>query len=146
MSELLQAQLLQPINITPVSPQFAESDLLILEGAGPADPSFNEFNPLFTRNRFALLASGVARGNNTFGDEVIQSGVVGGMSYSVGQFHYETDGFRENNDLKQDIYNVFGQVELSYKTSVQAEFRYTDTKEGDLVLRFDAGRFLPTSP
>ena len=38
VSELLQSQLLQPINITPVQPQLAESNLLILEGAGPASP------------------------------------------------------------------------------------------------------------
>ncbi|MGH8646634.1 MAG: FecR domain-containing protein [Gammaproteobacteria bacterium] len=54
VSELLQSQLLQPINITPVQPNLAESNLLLLEGSGPSSPSFNEFNPLFTRNRLAL--------------------------------------------------------------------------------------------
>ncbi|HYY15893.1 MAG TPA: tetratricopeptide repeat protein, partial [Gammaproteobacteria bacterium] len=47
VSELLQSQLLQPINITPVQPQLAESRLFILQGAGPAQLSLNEFNPLF---------------------------------------------------------------------------------------------------
>jgi len=41
VSELLRSQLLQPINITPVQPQLAESNLKILEGAGPSAPSFN---------------------------------------------------------------------------------------------------------
>ena len=77
VSELLQSQLLQPINITPVQPRLAESNLLILSGAGPADLSFNEFNPLFNRNRFALQASGVAGSNSTLGDELVQSGVWG---------------------------------------------------------------------
>jgi hypothetical protein len=54
VSELLQSQLLQPINITPVQPSLAESNLLILEGAGPSAPAFNEFTPLFTRNRLSL--------------------------------------------------------------------------------------------
>jgi tetratricopeptide (TPR) repeat protein len=143
VSELLQSQLLQPINITPVQPQLAEANLFILEGAGPADPSFNEFNPLFLRNRFALQASGVAGENDTVGNELTQSTVFGRLSYSLGQFHYETDGFRVNNDLNQDIYNVFGQVELSHKTSVQAEYRYTETEKGDLELRF-TGSFVPT--
>jgi tetratricopeptide (TPR) repeat protein len=58
-SELLQSQLLQPINITPIQPQLAESNLQILEGAGPSTPSFNEFNPLFQRNRMTLQADGV---------------------------------------------------------------------------------------
>jgi tetratricopeptide (TPR) repeat protein len=59
VSELLQSQLLQPINITPVQPQLAESDLFLLGGLGPAEPSLNEFNSLFLKNRFSLLASGL---------------------------------------------------------------------------------------
>ncbi len=137
VSELLQSQLLQPINITPVQPQLAESNLFILEGAGPADPAFNEFNPLFYRNRFALQASGVMGENDTLGDELVHSGLWGRFSYSFGQFHYESDGFRENNDLEQDIYNVFAQVSLRHKTTILAEFRYTEREEGDLPLRFD---------
>jgi tetratricopeptide (TPR) repeat protein len=144
VSELLQSQLLQPINIAPVQPQLAESNLFILSGAGPAEPSLNEFNPLFNRNRFALLASGVAGSNSTLGDELVHSGVWGRLSYSLGQFHFETDGFRENNDLTQNIYNVFAQASLSYKTSVQAEFRATDSKKGDLELRFDPSNFSTT--
>jgi tetratricopeptide (TPR) repeat protein len=88
VSELLQSQLLQPININPVQPQLAESNLLILEGAGPADPSFNEFNPLFARNRLALQASGVIGENDTLSDELSQSGLWKKFSNSLGQFHY----------------------------------------------------------
>ena len=69
-SELLQSQLLQPLNITPVQPSLGEQNLLILSGSGPSQPSFNEFNPVFQRDRFALQASGVAGSFNTFGDEV----------------------------------------------------------------------------
>ena len=142
VSELLQAQLLQPINITPVQPHLAESNLFILDGAGPADLSFNEFNPLFNRDRLALQLSGIAGGQNTFGDEIVFSGVQGKASFSVGQFHYETDGFRENNDQKQDIYNAFVQYSLSPKTSIQAEFRSRDFNSGDLQLLFDPTDFL----
>ncbi len=137
VSELLQSQLLQPLNITPVQPSLAEANLFILDGAGPSDPSFNEFNPLFLRNRLALQANGIAGNNNTLGGEIIQSTVWGRWSYSLGAFSYQTDGFRENNDLDQDIYNVFAQVSLSPKTSVQAEFRYLDRKNGQLDLLFD---------
>nr|MBL0732212.1 TonB-dependent receptor [Desulfobacterales bacterium] len=123
--------------ITPVPPQLAEAGLQILKGTGPADPSFNEFMPLFNRNRFALQASGVTGENNTLGDETILSGVWGKGSYSIGRFHYKTDGFRKNNDLKQEIYNAFIQARINHKTSVQAEFRNTKTENGDLGLRFD---------
>jgi hypothetical protein len=144
VSELLQSQLLQPLSITPVQPQLAESNLFVLEGSGPADPSFNEFNPLFVRNRFALQASGVAGNNDTLGDELAQSGIWNWFSYSLGQFYYESDGFRENNDFDKKIYNAFSQVSLSPTTSLQAEWRRSDTDNGDIRLRFDPDVFSPT--
>ncbi|MGE5239829.1 MAG: tetratricopeptide repeat protein [Chloroflexota bacterium] len=143
VSELLQSQLLQPINVNPVPPTLAEPNRLILFGAGPTDPSFLEFNPLFNRNRLALQMSGVAGSDSTFGDEAVVSGVYQKLSFSLGQFHYETNGFRENDDQRQDIYNAFVQVSLSPETSVQAEYRYRDTDTGDLELRFNPDDFLP---
>jgi tetratricopeptide (TPR) repeat protein len=141
VSELLQSQLLQPLNITPVQPQLAESDLFVLEGAGPAEPAFNEFNSLFARNRLALQASGVAGSNDTYGDEITHAGIWNKFSYNLGQFHYETSGFRENNDLRQDIYDVFLQVSLSSITTAQAEFRHTESDQGDRRLNFDPNNF-----
>jgi tetratricopeptide (TPR) repeat protein len=141
VSELLQSQLLQPINITPIQPQLTESSPFILEGSGPTALAFNEFNPLFTRNRLALQASGVVGENDTWGDDVVHSAVLGKWSYSLGQFHYETDGFRNNNDQDRDLYNAFAQVALSHKTSLQAEYRYQDVEKGDLSLRFDPENF-----
>lgn len=143
VSELLQSQLLQPINITPIRPEAAESQLFILEGTGPSDPSFNEFNPLFNRNRLALQTSGVIGGNSTRGDEVVASGVYNNFSMSAGQFHYETNGFRANNDLKTDIYDVFAQYSLTPNTSIQVEFRYKKQDNGDLSFNFFPDDFRP---
>jgi hypothetical protein len=136
VSELLQSQLLQPINITPVQPQLAESDLFLLGGLGPAEPSLNEFNSLFQRNQFSLLASGLVGSNDTYSDEVVHSGIWNNFSYSLGQFHYETDGFRTNNDLDTDIYSVFAQGRLSPYLSMQAEFRHREAEHGDLSSHF----------
>ena len=143
VSELLQSQLLQPININPVQPSLAQSKLFILEGSGPSASSFNEFNPLFYRNRLALQVSGVAGNNNTLGEEVVHSVVADRVSYSIGQFHFETEGFRPNNALDEDIYDLFVQGNISHKTSVQAEFRAADVEKGDLILNFDPGSFSP---
>ncbi len=144
VSELLQAQLLQPVGFNPVQPHLAEPGLSILQGAGPADAGFNEYNSLFNRNRISLLISGVTGSNSTFGDEIVVSGLHEKLSFSVGQFHYETNGFRKNNDQKQDIYNVFAQVALSAQTSAQAEFRSTTKSYGDLALRFYPDNFSAT--
>jgi tetratricopeptide (TPR) repeat protein len=132
VSELLQSQLLQPININPIQPQLAQSKLFAVTGTGPSDPSFNEFNPLFNRNRLALLLSGVAGEKDTFGDGLVQSGVWGGFSYSIGQYHYQTNGFRPNNAIDQDIYDVFTQLSLTPQTSAQMEYRRIDLDRGDL--------------
>jgi Tfp pilus assembly protein PilF len=144
-SELLQSQLLQPINLTPVPPQLAEENIFILEGAGPANTSYLEFNPLFTRNRLALQADGLYGSNSTWGNDVVQSGVYNNWSWSAGQFHYESDGYRDNNDQNQNIYDLFVQGALSYQTSVQAEYREQRTKNGDLVQRFEPDDFSTTS-
>jgi tetratricopeptide (TPR) repeat protein len=143
VSELLQSQLFQPINITPVQPSLGEGNLFILDGSGPGDLSFSEFNPLFNRNRAALLLNGVAGSNDTLGNELVLSAVADNVSFSFGQFHYETDGYRENNDQNQDIFNFYLQASLSYKTSIFTEFRSTDIEKGDLRLNFDPDDFRP---
>lgn len=143
VSELLQSQLLQPININPVQPLLAQKNLFILEGTGPSSPSFNEFNPLFNRDRLALQASGVVGEQSTRGGEVIQSTVAGNLSYSVGLLDFYTNGFRPNNDIKLSIFDWFAQTSLSYKTSVQGEFRRTTRDNGDLLLGFDPNAFFP---
>ncbi len=153
VSELLQSQLLQPLNITPIQPHLAESNQFVISGGGPANLSSNEFNPLFNRDRFALQLNGIVGENSTSGEEVIASGIYRNFSFSAGQYHNQTDGFRENNDIKDDIYNVFVQVSLSPATSVQAEYRHRKTEGGDLDLRFfqeaspppTAEGFIPTA-
>ncbi|MGH8545818.1 MAG: FecR domain-containing protein, partial [Gammaproteobacteria bacterium] len=141
VSELLQSQLLQPLNVTSIQPQLAESNLQILEGGGPASPAFNEFNPLFLRDRIAFQGSGLAGDNDTYADEVTLSGIWKNLSYSIGQFHYETNGFRQNDELRQDIYSLFSQASLLPQLSVQAELRYRETQHGNLALDFDPELF-----
>lgn len=143
VSEILQSQLYQPLNLHPVPPELALGSSFILRGAGPTDPAFNEYNQLFERNRISLLASGLVGSNDTFGDQVQLSGLYGPLSVSLSQLHYETDGFRPNNDLKRDAYDVFAQLAIGPSTSVLAEFRYEDAKQGDLPLRFDPANFNP---
>ena len=144
VSELLQSQLLQPINITPVQPRLAESNLLAVSAGGPANLSFNEFNPLFERNRLALQADVVVGNLGTSGEEFVVAGLYNNFSASVGQYYFTTDGFRANNDLTDKIYDVFLQGRLSPKTSIQAEYRYRKIEQGDLQQRFFPEEFIPS--
>ena len=140
VSELLQAQLLQPININPVQPSLNEINLNIIAGMAP--PSFNEYTSLFERDRLQLLVSGVGGNQATLGSEMVLSGLAGPLSYSFGQFHYQTDGFRDNADFQHDIYNAFVQFAATPQLNLQAEYRWRKTEQGDLGLRFDE-RFNP---
>lgn len=137
VSELLQSQLLQPLNLTPVQPQLAESNLQILEEAGPGKLSFNEYNPLFTHDRISVQGDAVIGEKATRGGDLAVAGLFKWFSYSVGLFHYETDGFRPNNDQDQDIYNAYAQAALTANQSLQLEFRKKDYTNGDLGMRFD---------
>lgn len=144
VSELLQSQLLQPLNLTPLQPQLAESDLGILSGAGPSELGFNEFNSLFIQEGLAIQGNGVFGGQGTVGNDLVFAGLVDKLSFSLGQFHYETDGYRENSDQTIDLYNAFVQYSPTFGTSVQAEYRYLDQEKGDLNQHLDPTDFVDT--
>ncbi len=131
-SEVLQAQLLQPLTSHSMSPQLAYSDLNIPKGAGFTDSSFNEYSRLFEGNQQRFTATGLYGSNDTRSDEAVISGIYDKLAYSVGQMHYQTDGFRPNADLKHNLYNVFAQYELTPQLSMQAEYRYRETEHGDI--------------
>jgi tetratricopeptide (TPR) repeat protein len=141
VSELLQSQLLQPININPVQPLLGEANLRMFAGSGPTSLSFNEFNPLFNRNSVQLQASGAAGNKDTIGDEVALSGIYDRLSVSLGQVYYKSDGFRDNNDQHRELYNAFAQWMITPQTSIQMEGRYSYFKYGDLALRFDPSEY-----
>lgn len=143
VSELLQSQLLQPLNINPIQPFMAEKYLVLPQAQGPASPTINEYNNLFNRNGVDLLVDGGAGNHGLVGEQVAFSGIVDRFSYNLGQLHFATDGFRPNNDLTQNIYTGFFQASLTPSTSVQTEFRRKDIGSGDTQVLFDPTNFSP---
>ncbi|MCU7830076.1 MAG: FecR domain-containing protein [Candidatus Thiodiazotropha sp. (ex Myrtea sp. 'scaly one' KF741663)] len=141
VSELLQAQLLQPKIVSPVSPSASETDLLAFQGSGPSIAGFNEYNPLFDRPRLAFLASGLIGSNNTRGSEVTAGAFANRGMLSAGYFTESSDGFRENNDSDQTIKNLFGQYQINDSLSIQGEIKRKEGEFGDLRLRFDPNLF-----
>ncbi|MDQ3566147.1 MAG: TonB-dependent receptor [Pseudomonadota bacterium] len=135
-SELLQSRLLQPITSNPVRPSRSASDIRIAGGAGLADAGFNEFSPLFERNRVRLLTSAFGGNHGTWGEETVLSALYDRYAVSLGQLHSDTEGFRPNNDLKQDLYDVFAQVAIAPFLDIQGEYRLQDREQGDLRLNF----------
>lgn len=141
VSELLQAQMLQDININPVQPALSETNLNIVTSGGPATPGFNEYTPLFERDQFRLNASGLLGSNNTLGGEAVASAIAGRHSLSVGAFEYDSDGFRRNFDNRTSIYSGYYQVALTPTLNAQAEYRHRRTEIGDLDLIWDPDDF-----
>lgn len=137
VSELLQAQLLQPINVNPVQPHMAVADLNIITGTTPSAVSFNEFAPLMERNKPQMVASGLVGGNGTLGNEVVASMQRDRASVSLGQFHYETNGFRRNNDQNLNIYNGFFQYAVTPRLNIQTEIRKLENEYGYLLFDFN---------
>ncbi len=136
VSELLQSQLLQPLSMTPLAPQLAESNLFLISAGGPATMGFNEYNQVFSSDGLTLQTSAMGGTSDTHGEDAVVSGIYGNVSFSVGGFHYRTDGFRDNADQSDDMGNAFVQFQVSPETSIQAEYRYRDNEQGDLQQRF----------
>ena len=141
VSELLQSQLLQPLNMTPIQPHLGESNLLLISAGGPGGMSFNEFNPIYNRNGLAFQSNDLLGGNGTSGQEQIVSGLRDNVSFSMGYTQFHSAGWRDNSSQKDAIGNAFVQMELSPQTSIQAEYRYRYLKTGDLDMRYLNGDF-----
>lgn len=142
VSELTQAQMLQDLNLNPIQLSTSEANLNIVTAGGPASAGFNEFTPLFQRNQVQFSLAGLAGNYDTLGAEAALSGVGDRISFSMGALTYDTDGWRPNNGLEQDLYNVFVQAALTDKLNVQAEFRHRKSTEGDLAFNFDPDDYL----
>ena len=67
----------------------------------------------------------------------------GRTSVSLGQYFYDTDGFRQNDHLQHKIYTVFGQVQATDDLSLQAEFRRRESNFGDRSMNFDLDNYDP---
>jgi hypothetical protein len=137
VSELLVSQLLQPANVAPIKPQLAQQNLFIAQRAGPSHTSFDELTAPVLTNGLKLRASAVTGGNGAAGDDVALAGLHDRVSYSAGHYRFATDGFRGNNDLEQEIANLFVQYRPGHLTNLQAEFRSANMAHGDLATFFD---------
>lgn len=142
VSEALQAQLMQDININPVQPSLAGTNLNIVTLGGPAQPGFNEFTPLFQQNQAQFNATLLAGSNASYGGETVVSGLYQRFSFSAGVMSYDTDGWRPNSGVDTTLYNAYVQWAVSDELNVQAEYQHRVSTEGDLAFNFDPEAFL----
>lgn len=145
VSELLQSQLLQPLNLTPLQPQLLDDKLFVLSGAGPGSVGFNEYDRLYASNAVVVRLDGLVGGNSTRGDQAVVAGIRDNVSFSVGQLHYETRGFPPNDAVRKNFYDAFLQATVSAQTSLQIEYRNSDVTRESILTPFDPDNALPRS-
>lgn len=134
-SELLQSKLTQPLNLDPLQPQLSNANLGLLDGSGPSDLSYNEYNSLFTRNGLALQLDASLAEHGTWGDDVVVAGLFDRLAFSVGQYHKETDLVAAENGYRQNIANGFVQYQLGEESAVQLEMSRSKEVKGDVSQR-----------
>lgn len=142
VSELFQAQMLQDVNLVPVQPSLAETNIQLRAGlGGPASPGFNEFTPLFEQNQVQFNGQAFAGNNATYGGESVVSGIYDQVSVSAGGFGYWTDGVRPNSDIREKVGNFFIQGAVLPTLNLQMEARSQNVENGDLAFNFDKNDF-----
>ncbi|MDY6921095.1 MAG: TonB-dependent receptor [Pseudomonadota bacterium] len=122
-SELLQSQIWQPLSAYPLQPQLGETALATVEDAGPQQPGFNEYHPLFTQDGVYGAISGYGAADGAWGNDLVGSVLAGPLALSLGQFHYEANGWRDNAKQEQDLYNGLLQYQVSPQLQLQYEHR-----------------------
>jgi tetratricopeptide (TPR) repeat protein len=143
VSELLQAQMLQDINVNPIQPSLSQTNLNIVTHGGPANAGFNEFTPLFERRQTQINATGVVGSDDTWGGEGAVSMLYDRYSISAGAMHYQSDGWRDNNQLQNQVQDIFFQTAITPEINAQFEVRRRRSDEGDLAFNFDQDAFEP---
>jgi tetratricopeptide (TPR) repeat protein len=134
-SELLQSKLTQPLNLDPLQPQLSNANLGLLDGNGPGDLSYNEYNPLFVRNGLALQVDALRTKDKTWADDIILAGLRDDLAFSVGQYHQETDLVGAEVGYKQDMVNGFLQYQIGANSAIQLEVARSEEDKGDVRQR-----------
>ena len=98
-SENFQAWSLQPINVMPMAPQLGLINLFIADSTGPMELAQMGPRESFARNGLNFQVSAIGATQGTRGDSFVVSLLNDQQSVNAGQYHYETDGFRPNNDM-----------------------------------------------
>lgn len=130
VSELFQGRLLQPVSLNLVRPQSTETNLN-LNSSNHSNLGFNEYSSLFTQNGSHFYSNLSKGSNNTDTSELIVAGLLDNLSFSLGRYSYETDGFRDGANVKHDVTNVSVQSKLSDNLTLQAEYKDRHTTKGD---------------
>jgi hypothetical protein len=137
-SELLQAELRQPISVTPLPARLSNDRLFSSRADGPNAAGFDEFGSLFLADGVGFQAHGVAGNHGTRGEQALVSLVSGPLGLGASALDYHTDGIRPNSDYQERGASAIVQAAISPRLSIQTEVQTRRREFGDIVSRFFA--------
>lgn len=143
VSELLQWQLNAPLtnNLLPI--QQTEADLVVTSAAELLAPSETEWSQMFSTDGPFAHINAVGGSKNLFSDDLGLGYQYGPIVVGLGQYHYEFDGYADNNDQKRDIYGATVQWQPAPSTVLFSEYRHDERDFGDLSLGFGVEDIAP---
>ena len=144
VSELLQSQLLQPINITPIQPRLAESNLFLISAGGPGAALLQRVQSHFQPGPACPAGQAALPVKMTPGLEKVSSPAsTRSFPSALGTPTLRRTGFASTVTRKMTSSTPLSSWNSTPNTSMQAEYRYRNTERGDLQLRFFPEDFFP---
>lgn len=130
------------INLRYETPWFNElllANLLAPVGGGPLSQfvSEQEYSKLFEANRFGISSTSTYFSTGELRETASQYGIFGNVSYSLDtEFQYD-NGRRPNNEITRSESYAQAKVQVTPQDSIFFQTKYQDTRQGDLLQRYD---------
>lgn len=130
--ETFKKRLLSPIGAKELPVGTGEIGLEIYPWASPGKAGAHEHTQLFTQRGISGSVTSTFGTQGSYGYDWLIQGIGQSLSISAGQYDYQSDGYRHNNDVNIHINegNVHHQITDSSKLFLQ--FFSIDEKSGDL--------------
>lgn len=142
-SSRLKATISQPLGAKALPIGLLEPGLRTAIGASPTDIGISEYTQLFIEDGVGGHATLLGGSEGLRAYDVLVQGKGEQVSINLGQYRYETDGYRANNDVSYLLSNALVHWMPTSDLSLQFEFSRFEYEQGDLNNSLDADDFLP---
>lgn len=130
--EALKTRLLSPIGAKELPVGAGEIGLQVYPWASPGKSGTHEYSYLFGQRGLSGSLSSTIGSQNAKSYEWLLQAIGQNVSISAGQYDYQTDGHRKNNDLNIQIDEANLHYQVSDTTKLFVQFLSSDEESGDL--------------
>ncbi|HEY7772847.1 MAG TPA: FecR domain-containing protein, partial [Marinagarivorans sp.] len=142
-SSRLKATIAQPLGAKALPIGLLEPGLQTVIGASPTDIGISEYTQLFIDEGIGGHATVLGGSDDLRAYDVMLQGTREQVSVSLGQYRYDTEGYRENNDASYLLSSAMVHWQPKSNLSFQVEYGEFDDEHGDLSTSLDADDYLP---